>query len=48
MFLDLPGVFSTTLTDDAGFVKALGGAYDLIALRGALAAVASSDSRQQQ
>jgi fructuronate reductase len=48
MFFDLPGVFPTILTDDAGFVKALGGAYDLIALRGALAAVASSDSRQQQ
>ena len=48
MFFDLPGVFPATLTHDAGFVKALGGAYDLIALRGALAAVASSDSRQEQ
>ena len=48
LFFDLPGVFPITLTHDAGFVKALGGAYDLIALRGALAAVASSDSRQEQ
>jgi fructuronate reductase len=45
MFFDLPGVFPATLAHNAAFVKALGGAYDLIARLGALAAVASSDSR---
>ena len=40
MFLNLPGVFSASLSHNAEFVRALGGAYDLIAARGPLAAVA--------
>jgi fructuronate reductase len=47
VFFDLPGVFPGTLTRDAGFVKALGSAYDHITRLGALAAVASSESRQE-
>jgi len=46
MFFDLPGVFSTALTGNAGFVKALGDAYELIARVGSLATVARSNSRQ--
>ena len=42
MFLSLPGVFSASLSNHAEFVPALGRAYDLIAARGPLAAVASS------
>jgi fructuronate reductase len=41
MFLNLPGVFSANLSRNAEFVRALGGAYDLIAARGPLAAAAS-------
>jgi fructuronate reductase len=41
MFLSLPGVFSASLSRNAEFVRALGGAYDLIAARGPLAAAAS-------
>ncbi len=40
MFLNLPGVFPANLARNAEFVQALGGAYDLIAARGPLAAVA--------
>ena len=40
MFLGLPGVFPTVLARDARFVQALAGAYDLIAVRGPLAAAA--------
>ena len=40
IFLDLPGVFPANLARNPGFVQALGAAYDLIASRGALAAVA--------
>jgi fructuronate reductase len=47
VFFDLPGVFPSTLTRDAGFVSALGSAYDHITRLGALPAVASSDSRQE-
>jgi fructuronate reductase len=47
VFFDLPGVFPSTLTQDAGFVNALGSAYDHITRRGALAAVAGADSRQE-
>jgi fructuronate reductase len=41
MFLNLPGVFPASLARNAEFVQALGGAYDLIASRGPLAAVAA-------
>jgi fructuronate reductase len=41
MFLTLPGVFPASLARNAEFVGALGGVYDLIAARGALAAVAA-------
>jgi fructuronate reductase len=40
MFLNLPGVFSASLARNAEFVQALGGAYDIMARRGPLAAVA--------
>jgi fructuronate reductase len=40
LFLNLPGVFAAGLALDAGFVRVLGGAYDVIARRGPLAAVA--------
>jgi fructuronate reductase len=40
MFLILPGVFPVELARNAEFVQALNGAYDLIARRGPLAAVA--------
>jgi fructuronate reductase len=42
IFLSLPGVFPASLARNAEFVQVLGGAYDLIASRGALAAVALS------
>jgi fructuronate reductase len=42
MFLNLPGVFPAGLTGNAEFLQALGGAYDIIAARGALAAVAAA------
>ena len=45
MFLNLPGVFPASLARNAEFVYALGGAYDVIARRGPLAAVAQSDAR---
>jgi fructuronate reductase len=41
MFFNLPGVFSANLSRNAEFVRALGGAYDLIAARGPLAAAAT-------
>jgi fructuronate reductase len=47
IFLNIPGVFPASLSRNAEFVKALGGAYDLIASRGALAAVALSDARRE-
>ena len=40
MFLELPGMFPANLLGNVEFVQALGGAYDLIARRGPLAAVA--------
>jgi hypothetical protein len=40
LFLNLPGVFSASLALDAEFVQVLGRAYDDIARRGPLAAVA--------
>jgi len=40
MFLNLPGVFSANLARNAEFVRALSGAYDIIARRGPLGAVA--------
>ena len=42
IFLSLPGVFPASLARNAEFVQVLGDAYDLIASRGALAAVALS------
>jgi len=39
IFFELPGVFPLALTRDSVFVKALGGAYELIARAGPLAAV---------
>jgi fructuronate reductase len=42
LFLNLPGVFSASLALDAEFVQVLGGAYDAIARRGPLAAVADT------
>ena len=45
MFLALPGVFPADLAGHPEFVQALGGAYDLIAKRGPLAAVATPDAR---
>ena len=45
MFLNLPGVFPASLARNAEFVYALGGAYDVIARRGPLAAVAQPDAR---
>jgi len=42
MFLDLPGVFPDSLAGNAEFVQALGGAYDMIASRGPLAAAAAA------
>lgn len=47
IFLNLPGVFPASLSRNAKFVQALGGAYDLIASRGSLAAVALSDARRE-
>jgi fructuronate reductase len=47
MFLVLPGVFSAELAGNARFVQALGTAYDLIAKRGPLAAVAMSGDGQE-
>jgi len=40
MFLNLPGVFPDGLARNADFIQALGGAYDIIARHGPLAAVA--------
>jgi fructuronate reductase len=40
MFLNLPGVFPANLARNAEFIRALGGAYDLISARGPLAALA--------
>lgn len=40
LFLTLPGVFPVSLVNHPGFVQALSSAYDLIAERGPLAAVA--------
>jgi fructuronate reductase len=40
MFLALPGIFPAGVAGHSGFVQALGGAYDLIAQHGPLAAVA--------
>jgi fructuronate reductase len=48
MFFALPGVFPVALANDAAFVKALGGAYDLIARHGPLAAVTMSAARQER
>jgi fructuronate reductase len=48
LFLELPGVFPASLRHDAEFVRVLGAAYDLIAGRGALAAVAQTLARTQQ
>ena len=45
LFLALPGVFPASLASHAGFIQALGAAYDLIAARGPLAALAASSSR---
>jgi fructuronate reductase len=42
IFLNLPGVFPASTSRNAEFVQALGGAYDLIASRGSLAAAALS------
>jgi fructuronate reductase len=42
IFLNLPGVFPASLSRNVEFLQALGGAYALIASRGALAAVAMS------
>jgi fructuronate reductase len=39
LFLALPGVFSTDLARNVGFVRALGNAYDIIARRGPLDAI---------
>jgi fructuronate reductase len=41
IFFELPGVFPVALTHDSAFVQALGGAYELIARAGPLAAVAT-------
>ena len=40
MFLDLPGIFPANLARHAEFIRALGDAYDSIAARGPLAALA--------
>ena len=42
MFLNLPGVFPAGLAGNTEFLQALAGAYDTIAARGALAAVAAA------
>jgi fructuronate reductase len=42
LFFALPGVFSEALRREPRFTSALGGAYDLISARGALAAAAAS------
>ena len=47
IFFELPGVFPVALTLDIAFVKALGGAYELIARVGPLAAVATLASSQE-
>ena len=44
LFLNLPGVFPASLARNAEFVHALGVAYDVIARRGPLAAVAQPDA----
>ncbi len=46
MFLNLPGVFPASLASNAEFVGALAYAYDLIACRGPLAAVALPDAQR--
>jgi fructuronate reductase len=46
MFLNLPGVFPAGLARNAGFVQPLADAYDLIARRGPLAAVALPDTER--
>jgi fructuronate reductase len=43
LFLALPGVFSTDVAGDAGFMRALSNAYDLIARRGPLDAITMVD-----
>jgi fructuronate reductase len=43
LFLALPGVFSADLAGNAEFVRALGNAYDLLARRGPLDAIASAE-----
>jgi fructuronate reductase len=47
MFLNLPGVFPDGLARNAEFVQALGGAYDVIARRGPLAAVDERPYRRE-
>jgi fructuronate reductase len=46
-FFRLPGMFPARLVSDAGFVKALGDAYDLITRHGPLAAAAVRDGRRE-
>jgi fructuronate reductase len=48
LFLELPNVFPTNLGHNAEFVRMLGAAYDLIARRGALAAVTQVAAGAQQ
>ena len=43
LFLALPGVFSADVAGNAGFARALGNAYDLIARRGPLDAITMVD-----
>jgi fructuronate reductase len=43
LYLALPGVFSADLAADAGFVRALGNAYDLITRSGPLEAIKTID-----
>jgi len=42
LFFELPGVFAPALTQEPQFTRALSEAYDIIAARGALAAVAAT------
>ena len=42
LFFGLPGVFPAALVQEPLFTRALGGAYDLIATRGALAAITAA------
>ena len=44
LFLNLPGVFPASVACNTAFVQALGRAYDAIARRGPLAAVAHPDA----